>query len=148
MVDVVKLRVELEEDEGRVDAIYLDHLGKPTFGIGHLVNKKDPEHMYKVGTAVPPERVFEAFEDDIKIVIKEIEGIFPGYYEKPDEVQLILANMLFNLGGPRLKKFKKLREAVAAENWQEAAAQMLDPKWAEQVPNRANRLIERMKAVG
>ena len=56
--------------------------------------------------------------------------------------------MLFNLGGPRLKKFKKLREAVAAENWQEAAAQMLDSKWAEQVPNRANRLIERMKAVG
>ena len=74
MVDMVKLRTTLEEDEGRVDVIYLDHLGLPTFGIGHLITESDPEHKYSVGTAVTPERVFEVFEEDLKVIIREAEG--------------------------------------------------------------------------
>ena len=72
MVDMVKLRTTLEEDEGRVDVIYLDHLGLPTFGIGHLITESDPEHKYSVGTAVTPERVFEVFEEDLKVIIREV----------------------------------------------------------------------------
>ena len=40
-----KLREELAEDEGCKFEIYLDHLGLPTFGIGHLVVEGDPEHV-------------------------------------------------------------------------------------------------------
>ena len=39
-----QLRKELEVDEGCVYEVYLDHLGYPTFGIGHLVREDDPEH--------------------------------------------------------------------------------------------------------
>ena len=55
--------------------------------------------------------------------------------------------MMFNLGRPRLSKFRKLCKAVAERNWQECAAQMHDSKWRTQVPNRAERLISRMKAI-
>ena len=148
MVDMVKLRETLEDDEGRIDAVYLDHLGLPTFGIGHLITKNDEEHKLDVGTTVTPERVFEVFEEDLKVIVREAEGIFPGYFELPEEVQQILANMMFNMGATRLMKFKKLRAAIAIEDWEEAAVQMKDSKWYDQVTNRADRLIARMEAVG
>jgi len=43
---------QLKIDEGIVHEIYLDHLGYPTFGIGHLVLESDPEHGQDVGTPV------------------------------------------------------------------------------------------------
>ena len=36
-MNIDKLREEIEYDEGSVGKIYLDDLGLPTFGIGHLV---------------------------------------------------------------------------------------------------------------
>ena len=43
-MDIDKLREEIEYDEGNVKKVYLDHLGLPTFGIGHLIRESDPEH--------------------------------------------------------------------------------------------------------
>ena len=40
---VDRLRKELESDEGNVKAIYLCSESHPTFGIGHLITKNDPE---------------------------------------------------------------------------------------------------------
>ena len=45
----------------------------------------------------------------------------------------------------RLSKFLKLKAAVDDEDWMEASVQMMDSKWAKQVPNRAKRLCERME---
>ena len=52
------------------------------------------------------------------------------------------------MGRTRLSKFKKMNEAIANEDWFEAAVQMEDSRWHKQVPNRANRLIERMETLG
>ena len=43
-IDVDQLKETLKVDEGVVYEIYNDHLGYPTFGIGHLVLEGDPEH--------------------------------------------------------------------------------------------------------
>ena len=59
----------------------------------------------------------------------------------------IAANMMFNLGFPRYSKFKKKIQAVKDEDWFEASVQMEQSKWFHQVPNRAKRLIERMKSI-
>lgn len=65
----------------------------------------------------------------------------------PEEAQLIIANMMFNLGLPRLSKFKMMKEAVDARDFVEAANQMVDSKWYRQVPNRAMRLVKRMRSI-
>jgi len=54
----------------------------------------------------------------------------------PDR-QAALLSMAFNLGAPRLAKFHKMRAAIAADDWQMAAAEALASKWAGQVPRRA-----------
>jgi GH24 family phage-related lysozyme (muramidase) len=146
-MNVEQLRDTLKVDEGCVNSIYLDHLNLPTLGIGHLINEWDEEYGKPVGTPVSEERVNELFDKDIQITIDECEQLFGNFQDLPEEVKQILANMMFNLGRPRLSKFRKLCKAVAERNWKECAIQMEDSKWHKQVTKRADRLISRMNAV-
>ena len=93
-----KLREELAEDEGCKFEIYLDHLGLPTFGIGHLVKEGDPEHGQPVGTPVDEERVRQVFSLDMAVTIEDCRSLYDDFDELPEEAQLIIANMM--LYGP------------------------------------------------
>jgi len=142
-----ELREELKEDEGCKYEIYLDHLGLPTFGIGHLVTEWDEEYEKPVGTPVSEERVNNCFKVDVEGTISECKKLFNNFDDLPEEVQKICANMMFNMGRPRLSGFKKFIAALENKDWQECAVQMEDSRWHKQVTNRANRLISRMRAV-
>ena len=146
-MNVEQLRDTLKVDEGCVNSIYLYHLNLPTLGIGHLINEWDEEYGKPVGTPVSEERVNELFDKDIQITIDECEQLFGNFQDLPEEVQQILANMMFNLGRPRLSKFRRLCKAVAERNWKECAIQMEDSKWHKQVTKRADSLISSMNAV-
>ena len=141
------LRKELELDEGVKYEIYNDHLGYATFGIGHLVIDSDPEHGQEIGTAISKDRVIEAFNSDVQIVLADCEQLYYGFNVLPEEVQLIIANMMFNMGRPRLSKFKGMKAGVDSQDWGKAADEMIDSAWYRQVPNRAGRLVKRMRAV-
>ena len=104
----------------------------------------DTEIDLEVGAEVSKDSVDECFLSDIDKVIEDCIILYDDFYTLPDEAQLIVANMMFNLGRPRLTNFVRMRKAVNEGNWQEAKIQMLDSKWAKQVPNRAERLSERM----
>ena len=146
-MNLEQLRLEIEADEGVKYEIYLDHLGLPTCGIGHLVVEGDEEYGQEVGTPVSEERVSELFEQDVQVTLDECERLYSGFSELPEEVQYILANMMFNMGRPRLSGFKKFNAAVEAGEWQEASEEMIDSRWYRQVTNRAERLVQRMRAV-
>ena len=146
-MNLEKLREQLEIDEGVKYEIYKDHLGYPTFGIGHLVTDTDPEFGCDVGTSVSEQRVEEAFKKDVQIVIKDCEILYPDFNELPEEVQQIIANMMFNLGRPRLSKFKGMKRGVDNQDWNSAADEMVDSRWYRQVGKRAERLVERMRNV-
>ena len=146
-MDIEKLREQLEIDEGVVHEIYLDHLGYPTFGIGQLVTDTDPEYGADVGTKVDETRCIEAFNEDVESVIKDCKILYSDFDDLPEEVQQIVANMMFNMGRPRLSKFKGMKRGVDAKDWNAAADEMVDSAWYRQVTNRANRLVERMRNV-
>ena len=146
-MDKEQLRKEIEEDEGCKYEIYKDHLGLPTFGIGHLITEWDEEYGKPDGTEISEERVSSCFKADIHVTIEECKKLYDNFDKLPDEVQLILCNMMFNMGRPRLSKFKKMNEAITNEDWIEASVQMEDSRWYNQVTNRAKRLVERMAQV-
>ena len=146
-MNIEKLREEIAYDEGSVNEIYLDHLGLPTFGIGHLVIDSDPEHGQPVGTPVSEDRCNEAFDKDVQTVISDCNILYPDFDELPEEVQRIIANMMFNMGRPRLSKFKGMKRGVDARDWNAAADEMVDSNWYRQVTKRADRLVARMRAV-
>lgn len=146
-MDINKLRKQLEIDEGVVHEIYLDHLGLPTFGIGHLVVDSDPENGQPVGTPVDESRCIEAFESDVETTLSECKLLYPDFDDLPEEVKQIIANMMFNMGRPRLSKFKGMKRGVDARDWNAAADEMVDSAWYRQVTKRADRLVERMRAL-
>jgi len=146
-MNIEKLREQIAYDEGIEHKIYLDHLGLPTFGIGHLIRESDPEHGSEVGTFVSEDRVNEAFESDIQTVLSDCNKLYSDFEDLPEEAQLIIANMMFNLGYPRLSKFKGMKQGVDARDWNAAADEMVDSRWYHQVTNRAERLVQRMRAI-
>lgn len=52
----------------------------------------------------------------------------------------VLTNLSYNLGINRLKGFRKMNKAVLAQDWTEAAVQMLDSKAARQTGDRYQKL--------
>ena len=146
-MDVDKLREQLKIDEGCVYEIYNDHLGYPTFGIGHLVTESDPENGQTLGTAVSEDRVTEAFKSDVQSVLSDCDILYPDFSSLPEEAQQVIANMMFNLGRPRLSKFAGMKRGVDSKDWGAAADEMVDSRWYRQVGPRAERLVDRMRNV-
>ena len=140
-----QLREELAEDEGCKFEIYLDHLGLPTFGIGALIKEHDPEYGQPVGTPVSEDRVRQRFNLDIAVTIEDCQVLYDDFDDLPEEAQLVIANMMFNMGRPRLSKFKGMKAGVDDRDWERAADEMVDSRWHDQVPNRAKRLVKRIR---
>ena len=143
-MNIDELRQEIQNDEGRVNSVYLDHLNLPTVGIGHLIKESDPEHGLPVGTVVEDERVNELFDEDIQVTIQECKYLYNDFDDLPEEAQRIIANMMFNLGRPRLSRFLKMKQHVDNRDFVSASEEMKDSKWYRQVTNRAQRLCDRM----
>jgi lysozyme len=146
-IDIDQLREQLIIDEGQVNEIYKDHLGYPTFGIGHLVLESDPEFGQEVGTPVSGNRVIECFANDLQTVIEDCKKLHDGWDGYPQEVKQIVANMMFNMGLTRLSKFKNHNAALQGGDWKEAAKEGRDSKWYTQVTNRAERLMKRLEEI-
>ena len=146
-MNVENLRKQLEIDEGVKYEVYKDHLGYPTFGIGHLILDSDPEYGWSDGKAVNEDRVIEAFESDLQGVLADCKLLYSDFDSLPEDAQEIIANMMFNMGRPRLSKFKGMKRGVDNRDWHEAADEMVDSAWYRQVPNRAERLVTRMRNI-
>ena len=138
---------QLKLDEGVEYEIYKDHLGYPTFGVGHLITKDDNEDDEPMGAIVSEERVRECFERDLDTSISECEVLYGEreFKNLPDEVQQVLVNMMFNMGRPRLSGFKKFNAAIKDHDWTTAAVEGRDSRWHKQVTNRAERLMVRLE---
>ena len=146
-MDIDRLREDLIIDEGIKRHVYLDHLSLPTFGIGHLVTEWDEEYDMPVGTPVSEQRVNNCFQSDVYGTIDECKKLYDNFDDLPEEAKQIIANMMYNMGRPRLSKFLRMKEKVDAGDWVGASVEMKDSRWYNQVTSRAERLIERMKAI-
>jgi lysozyme len=145
-MDREKLVKELILDEGYKYEIYEDHLGYATLGVGHLILDTDPEFGKPLGTPVSEERILECLNNDIDIVCRELDKNMPWWKDLDDNKMRVLANMSFNLGMPRLSGFKNFLGALESGDYEKAAVEMMDSKWATQVGDRATRLRDRVLA--
>jgi lysozyme len=147
---------KLIEHEGMVLTVYQDTLGIDTIGIGR--NLKDRgiskeelayldipniETVYQHGITEADARFLAM--NDIKIVESELCRVHKCVENLDAVRQLILMDMAFNMGVPRLCKFKKMWNAIHESNFEVAGFEMMDSKWARQVGNRAKKLSDAMK---
>ena len=153
--DRFKLMEKLIAHEGLRLTVYKDSLGIDTVGIGRNLQDRgiskeelaeldipSMDHIYEYGIT-EADAIFLA-ENDVQIVEDELVRAHPCVEELDAVRQLVLIDMAFNLGVPRLCKFKKMWAAVHAKQFDVAAKEMLDSRWARQVKSRSTKLAHAM----
>ena len=148
-MNLVTLQDEIANDEGVMYETYHCSLGHLTGGIGHLITEWDEEfYQQPIGTKVSHEQINDWFTKDINTTLRDCKDVFPDFNTLPSEAQLVIANMCFQLGRPRLSQFKKFIAAVNNADWIKAAEEMENSRWHKQTTARAERLIARIIKLG
>lgn len=129
------LRAQLIVDEDLRQKPYLDTVGKLTVGVGRNLDDK----------GLSREECLYLLDNDIEDAEQDARTLFPSFERLSDARKAVVCNMAFNLGRDRLARFLRFREAVQGQDWERAAAEMLDSTWARQVGNRAVRLADQMR---
>jgi len=145
---------KLIDHEGLVLQVYQDTLGIDTIGIGRNLEDRgitDSEledmgitldHVYEFG--ITEADAILLAENDVEIVEDELLRAHPCVDGLDAVRQLVLIDMAFNMGVPRLKKFKKMWAAIHADDFTVASKEMLDSRWANQVKSRSTKLAHAM----
>lgn len=118
---------EIKVDEGFVGNEYKDHLGFPTIGYGTKLPLTEEEAELLLRHRLH------------KMVI-ELQRNKPFVDDLPFDARIILLNMAYQLGVPRLLGFKRMWSALEDGDFEEAAIEMRDSLWNRQTPNRSNKL--------
>lgn len=126
---------QLQRDEGLRLHPYTDTVGKTTIGYGRNLDDK----------GISATEAQTLLTNDVADVEAILTNRLPWFSNLDPIRQAVLVNMTFNMGFNGLEQFTKMLEAAAQGNWDEAATEMLDSKWATQVGDRASRLAQQMK---
>lgn len=127
----------IKQQEGLRLTVYYDSEGIPTVGFGHALLPGSPI------TRLVADILFNL---DYEIAEGDYARFSRAYSITLDPVREgVLTNMFFNMGYRRVCSFKKMIKALQKEDYQTAALEMLDSKWAVQVKGRARRLADRMR---
>ena len=129
-----KMIEQLVDHEGLELHPYEDSLGIITIGVGRNLEER----------GISEDEAFYLLANDIDIIWDELIKQHPIVEDLDDQRQMILLDMAFNMGVPRLGKFKKMWAAIEDGDMIEASKQALDSRWADQVGRRAERLAERL----
>ena len=142
MIDMGKLLESVKKHEGFRDTIYLDTLSKRTVGYGHLC----VEDHWEDGKKYDKEYLKEILEKDLQSAIDQADDMCSNLTIS-DDAKIIIIEMIFQLGGTGVSKFRKMWAAFQEDppNYFEAHVQMLDSRWAKQTPNRASEMAEQMQ---
>jgi len=136
-----KLLESVKKHEGFKDHVYLDSLSKRTVGYGHLC----VEDHWEDGKKYDKEYLEDILEKDLQGAIDQAHDMCQGM-EISDDAKSLICEMIFQLGGNGVSKFKNMWKALKENppNYKEASVQMLDSRWAKQTPNRAKEMAGHM----
>ena len=141
--------------EGLRLQVYKDTLGIDTIGIGRNledrgITKEELDWMdipsmdavYEYG--ITEADAMYLAKNDVQIVEEELVRAHPCVEDLDAVRQLVLMDMAFNMGVPRLCKFVKMWNAIHEEDYASAGKEMLDSRWANQVKSRSTKLAHAM----
>jgi len=139
IVPIEKIVARLKEDEGYRAHAYQCGSGAWTVGYGRNI---DQDHG-ALGISEPEAEML--LRNDIDRCVDELRRTFAWVDDQSANVQAVLVELAFWLGLTRLRKFKKCLAALEAGDRTTAAAELIDSRLHRQVPDRTERLAERLR---
>ncbi len=148
---MMNLIEQLKEHEGFRDDYYQCTADKKTIGYGRNVDNnpfsiKEVAMLGRVDFDCEPMTEDEAEQlllNDVNEIIELIKAHLP-WDELCPARQGVCVNMAFNLGVSGFFQFKNMLRALNDSFYEKAAVEMLDSRWAKQVPGRAQDLAIQM----
>lgn len=131
-MDLEVLKADLRRDEDVKLKPYLCPAGKLTIGVGRNIEDRGISH----------DEADYLLENDIGVVMEDLDRALSWWRDLSYDRQRALANMCFNLGLPRLLKFKNMLAALKAGDFENAALEAIDSTWSRQVGPRADRIAK------
>ena len=126
----------LKLHEGYRQYPYTDSLGIVTIGYGRNLESRgltESEATYLL-------------EQDIDQAEEYLHKGYDYYYDLSGERKAVLIDMMVNLGPTRLRGFRRMHQSLEDQDYEVAALEMLDSKWARQVGTRAITLSKIMQS--
>ena len=144
-MDMDRLLQSVKKHEGYRNKVYKDTLGKRTVGVGHLC----VEDFWEDNKEYPEEMLMNILKDDLKNAIQGSQRLLAECPVLDDLAEEIIIEMVFQLGETGVSKFKNMIKALEeGPDYQTAAIEMLDSRWAKQTPERAASMSAEMAALG
>tara|TARA_Y100000310_G_scaffold329679_1_gene399976 strand:+ start:1497 stop:1922 length:426 start_codon:yes stop_codon:yes gene_type:complete len=130
----LQLMKDLTADEGSVRHAYRDSKGYWTIGVGRLIDKRRGD-----GISADEERYL--LDNDVQKVVTALDIHMIWWRSMPEPAQRALCNMTFQMGLQGVLKFKKMIGALERRDYEGAAVEALDSKYARtDSPERAKRI--------
>ena len=130
---------QLKRHEGLVLHAYTDHLGFWTIGYGRLIDQRR-------GGGLSEEEAELLLRNDVARVTKEVERRLPWVRGLSDTRCQALCNMAFQMGVSGLLGFRNMLTAMEQGQFDRAAAEALDSRWAKQTPSRAAEVAKMIRS--
>lgn len=129
------LKIMLRNQEDYRQYPYLDTTGHMTIGIGRNLSDRGISLI----------EAFEMLDNDIDYFEGRLSNALPWFDALDSTRKIVLINMCFNLGTKGFFSFKKMLQCVSEQDFMNAADEMLNSLWAEQVGERACVLADIMR---
>lgn len=142
-MNYARLERDIQRDEGFRSQVYQDVTGVWTIGYGTTRIFGAPVSENTQAMLQPVAR--EILRAGLYQALLDAQATAPFWPWLDSVRQEVLVNMAYNLGRSGLAGFKKMIQALEFNDYESAAAEMLDSRWAGQVKTRADRLARQMK---
>jgi lysozyme len=137
----------VKEDEGWLPYAYDDRTGEPiqckgwaTIGYGFLIDSRK-------GAGLPRPVAEFWLRYAVNERVEELERRWPAFKDQPEDVQLAVANMAYQMGVSGVLKFNDMLNALERGERSQAATHALQSIWATQTPKRARKMAGLIRGV-
>ena len=144
-MDMDRLLQSVKKHEGYRNKVYLDSLGKRTVGVGHLC----VEDFWEDGKEYGEKLLLTILEHDLQSAVKSAERLCSDCPDLDDLAKETIVEMVFQLGKTGVSKFRNMGKALKQNppQYDVAATEMLDSRWAKQTPGRAKEMSDHMRSL-
>ena len=141
-MNYTQMELDLIRDEGIRLRVYRCTAGHLTIGVGHKLTERE---VLQGLSETSLEQAGYLLHMDIGIAMNGCASIFgrDRFDSFTEARQRALVNMCFQMGAQGLANFKRMIAAIMSNDWDEAADEALDSKWARSdSPERARRVAK------
>lgn len=135
-----RLTASLRQHEGFRSTAYTCPAGKLTIGIGRCIDRS------VAGAGISQDEAEYMLMHDINRFTALTRGLVVTFDSIDDVRQETLVELCFNMGPANLGKFSRMLAAIdGVQDWDTAAAELLDSRYAAQVGQRAITLADQLR---